>query len=91
VNNDKTSVADLLGPWIETNWESVLILRCKAAWNKPLRELTNLELATFLDQDIATERVLSLARIRVESSFEDDSEFYEGKLSEAVERVVRRG
>jgi hypothetical protein len=90
VNNDNTSVADLLGPWVETDWESGLVLRCRAAWNKPLQELTNEELATFLDQCIATDRVLPIAKIRVESNAEDDSEIYEGQLREAIERAIHR-
>jgi hypothetical protein len=45
---DQQSVADLLGPWVATDGDSGLIKRCKAAWNKPLSELTKVELAMFL-------------------------------------------
>ena len=89
MNKNKTSVEDLLGPWVDPHWESGLVLRCKAAWNKPLQELTNEELATFLDQRIATDQVLAIAKDRLGSNVDDDSEIYEGQLKEAIERVVR--
>jgi hypothetical protein len=88
-NNSNASVADLIGPWADSQWETGLILGCKAAWNKPLRELTNKELATFLRQDIAASQILPIARTRVENKVDDASEFYEGELKEAVEAVTQ--
>ena len=83
------SVADLIGPWVDSEFESGLILRCKAAWNKPLRDLTNKELATFLQQRIATIHLLPIARNRIENKVDDDTEFYEGELKETIEVVTR--
>jgi hypothetical protein len=88
VNNDKKSAADLLGPWVDPNWESGLVLRCKAAWDKPLEELTNLELATFLDQTICPEHVLPIAQNRIERKIDDETEWYEGHLKASIEQVT---
>ncbi|HUD48232.1 MAG TPA: contact-dependent growth inhibition system immunity protein [Candidatus Baltobacteraceae bacterium] len=88
-NNDNPSVADLAGPWADSDSESGLILRCKAAWNKPLRELTNKELATFLQQRIAVIHILPVAKNRIENKVADGTEFYEGELKEAIEAVTQ--
>jgi hypothetical protein len=90
VNNDKTSAADLLGPWVNPNWESGMVVRCKVAWEKPLEELTNLELATFLDQSICVERVLPIALKRVESKVDDETEYYDGHLLGSIERCTSK-
>jgi len=90
VKNDETSVADLLGPWVDPDWESGLVLRCKAAWNKPLKELTNLELATFLDEGICVEHVLPIAQKRVKLKKDDDTEYYEGHLSGSIEKCISK-
>jgi hypothetical protein len=87
LNNANKSIADLIGPWVDSEWETSLILRCKEAWNKPLKELTNKELATFLQQRIATTQILPIAKKRVENNLDDDTEFYEGELKEAIEAV----
>lgn len=78
------SIADILGPWVDSDWESGLIERCKRAWNKPLQELTNEELATLLRQDIATDRILPVAEDRINRAVDDDTEMYDGELEEAV-------
>jgi hypothetical protein len=87
---DNQSVADLLGAWVETDWESGLIERCKRAWSKPLRELTNQELATFLRQRIATAHILRVAEGRIADGVDDDTEMYEGELQAAIE-YARKG
>jgi len=89
VNNNNSSVADLVGPWVKPDWESSLILRLKAAWNKPLAHLTNKELATFLQQRIATDHILPVAKNRVENKIDDDTEFYEGELKEAIDTAIQ--
>ncbi len=78
------SLADLLGPWHEPAWESGLVARCRAAWDKPLPDLTNAELATLLRQRIATAHLLPLARARLAAGTDDDTECYEGELAEVV-------
>jgi hypothetical protein len=70
---DDLSVADLLGPWRDPDFESGLIARCRRAWNKPIRELTNEELATFLRQEIAVDALLPFAKRRVELGIDDNS------------------
>jgi hypothetical protein len=83
------SIADLLGPWQDSDFESGLIQRCKLAWNKPRQELTNEELATLLRQEIATEFILPEARYRLDNKIDDDSEMFEGELREAVQAADR--
>lgn len=78
------TIADLLGPWVEPDWNSGLIDRCRKAWTKPLRELNNDELATLLRQRIAVEHILPLARKRIEDGIDDDTELYEGELEAAI-------
>jgi hypothetical protein len=85
MQSDSQSIADLLGPWVETDWESGLVERCRGAWSKPLRELTNEELATLLRQRIATPRVLSVAESRIADGVDDDTEMYDGELEAAIE------
>jgi hypothetical protein len=78
------SIADILGPWVESDWQSGLIERCKRAWNKPLHQLTNEELATLLRQDIATDSILPIAEDRIRRTIDDNTEIYDGELEEAV-------
>jgi hypothetical protein len=85
MTTDTISVADLLGPWVEPDWDSGLIERCRNAWSKPLRDLTNQELATLLRQRFAVEQLLPIASQRVLDGFDDDTEIYEGELESAIE------
>ena len=89
MSDDSISIADLLGPWVEPDWDSGLIDRCRQAWSKPLRELTREELATLLRQRIAVEHVLPIARLRVQSGADDETEMYDGELEEAIEYANR--
>lgn len=82
---DKLSVADVLGPWVEPDWDSGLIDRCRGAWNKPFTELSREELATLLRQRIAVEHVLPIAKQRLQEAVNDDTEMYEGELAAAIE------
>lgn len=85
MSNDTISVADILGPWVEPDWESDLIERCRQAWSRPLRDLSREELATLLRQRIAVEHVLPVARQRVQSGVDDDTEMHDGELEAAIE------
>ena len=83
------SIADVLGPWHETNdFNSGLIERCRRAWTKPAKHLTNQELATLLRQKIAVDHLLPFARQRVSGGIDDDTELYEGELARAIERAT---
>ena len=84
--NNKKSIADISGPWVDSELESGLIERCKRVWNKPLIELTNEELATLLRQDIVTEFILPIAEDRVRRNLDDGTEIYDGELEEAVRK-----
>lgn len=81
------SVADILGPWVDPGFDSGLIQRCRDAWDKPLDGLTNLELATFLRQNIAVEHVLPVAKERVASNIDDDTELFDGELAEKIAQI----
>ena len=85
--NTNLSIADIVGPWIEPEWDSGLIERCRFAWSKPLRDLTNEELATLLRQRIATEHLVPIATKRIEDGYDDDTEMYEGELAEAIQSI----
>lgn len=88
-NTDNKTVADILGPWIDPDWDSGLIDRCRQAWNKPLRELSHEELATLLRQRFAVEHILPIARKRLADGIEDDSEMYDGELQAAIEYATK--
>ncbi|HTY89346.1 MAG TPA: hypothetical protein VMB80_17995 [Candidatus Acidoferrum sp.] len=85
MSNDTKSIADFLGPWVEPDWDSGLIERCRSAWSKPIRDLTNQELATFLRQRFVVEHLLPVASKRVQDGFDDDTEIYDGELESAIE------
>lgn len=87
--NDNLSVADILGPWVEPGWDSCLIARCRAAWSKPLRDLSREELATLLRQRIAVEHLLPIAKKRLEDELDDATEMFDGELQEAIEYASR--
>jgi hypothetical protein len=82
---EKLSVSDILGPWVEPDWDGGLIDRCRSAWDKPLTELSREELATLLRQRIAVEHVLPIAKQRLQDGADDDTEMYDGELVAAIE------
>jgi hypothetical protein len=86
---DNVSIANMLGPWIDPEWESGLIERCKKAWNKPLKELSNEELATLLRQRVAVQYLLPIAKKRIDDDVDDDTEMYDGELEAAIEYASR--
>ena len=86
---DSISIADILGPWSEPDWDSGLIARLREAWNKPLRDLSREELATLLRQRIAVEQILPVAKKRLAESFDDETEIFDGELQEAIEDASR--
>jgi hypothetical protein len=82
------SVADFLGPWVEPDWDSGLIARCREAWSKPLGKLSREELATLLRQRFAVEHLLPVARKKLQEA-DDDTEMFDGELAEAIEYASR--
>jgi len=77
----------LKGPGVDPGFESGLINRVRRSWDKPMKELTNEELATFLRQKIAVDHILPIAKERIETNYDDDSELYEGELLAAVKET----
>ena len=84
------SVADIVGPWVDADWESDLIKRCREVWYIPIGNLSNEMLATFLRQEIATDIVLEEASVRLRTGFNDNSEMYEGELAAAARYAIER-
>lgn len=80
------SVADIVGPWVNPDFDSGLIERCRKAWDVPIDKM----LATFLRQDIATDWILDEAYKRLEVALDDDSEIYEGELAATVQYAGER-
>jgi len=87
---NKKSVADTLGPWVDPDWDSGLVQRCRESWNVPIRELINEMLATFLRQDIATDLILEESILRLDAGYDDDSEMFDGELAEKVLEAQER-
>ncbi|HTR40822.1 MAG TPA: contact-dependent growth inhibition system immunity protein [Pseudomonadales bacterium] len=85
---EHNSLSNLLGPWIEPNWESGLITRCRDAWHKPIQNLSREELAVLLRQKIAVEHLLPIAKGKLQQT-DDGTEIFDGELAEAIEGAVR--
>ncbi|SFW83152.1 hypothetical protein SAMN03159376_04299 [Pseudomonas sp. NFACC09-4] len=83
------AVSDFLGPWNDGD-ETGLMQRSKDAWDTPLKNLSDLMVATFLTQNIAPEHLLIEAKRRMKEQERDDTEYFEGQLLEAIERVQSR-
>jgi len=56
---------------------------------KPIDQLSDLELATVLEQDIGAAHILPEALRRLNRNQPDDTEYFEGQLKEAVERKTK--
>lgn len=84
------SVADVVGPWVDPDFKSGLIERCKQFWSVPVEQLPDLMIATYLNQNIARCLMLDEARRRLASGLGDDSELYDGQLHEALERASEK-
>ena len=85
---EPASVADVEGPWVDPNFDSGLIERCKRGWNTPVGELTNELLATYLRQKIALSLVVPEARKRIAAKFVDDAELYDEELENALKSAT---
>ncbi len=78
------TVAAVEGPWVEPEFKSGLIERCKRGWNTPVGELTNELLATYLRQKIALRLVVPEAKKRLAAGYVDGTELYEEELPNAL-------
>jgi hypothetical protein len=81
------SVADVEGAWVDSDFDSGLIERCKRYWNIPATELSNEMLATYLRQRIAVQLIVPEAQRRLDAGIDDGSEMYQGELAEALRRA----
>lgn len=82
------SVADIVGPWADSNFPSGLIERCKRFWTTPVEQLPDLMVATYLNQDIARPLMIAEAHRRLTSASSDGSELHDGQLREALDRAL---
>ena len=80
-------MSEVVGPWEESEVETSLIARCRDAWEKPIAELSSLEIATFLGQRLAVEHLLPFGKKKIEASFDDGSELYDGHLARSIEEA----
>jgi hypothetical protein len=80
------SLEELDGVWAEPDVQTGLILRCHAARKKPISNLTDLELATLLNQGIGVVHILPEAKNRITSAQPDDTEMFDGQLAEAIKQ-----
>ena len=85
------SLEQIEGVWGKPEFESGLVLRCHAARKKPIDKLSDLELATLLNQDIGVKHILPEAIRRLAKDQPDDTEYFTGQLKEAVERKTQQG
>ena len=87
--SNETTVESIEGPWIDSEFESSLISRCKNAWKKPITDLTNQELSTFLRQRIAVTTLRPIAENRIKIKFEDGTEQFDEELEEALKYATK--
>ncbi len=83
------SLEQIEGVWPEPEFNSGLVLRCHTARKKPIDQLSDLELATLLNQDIGVAHILPEAIRRLSRNQPDDTEYLEGQLKETVERKTQ--
>jgi hypothetical protein len=80
------SLEQIEGKWDEPEFDSGLVMRCHAARKKPIDQLSDLELATLLNQNIGVKHILPEAIRRVAQNQPDDTEYFTGQRKEAVEQ-----
>ncbi len=88
--SEHKTLAEIVGPWEEPEFESGLIDRLRDAWSKPISTLTNHELATCLRQNIAPENLMPIARDHVRQRVDDQSEIDDGELARAIDETDYR-
>ena len=81
---EQRSVRDIEGPWVEPEFDSSLVQRCRENWAVAIGQVTNKVLATFIRQRIGLTIVAPEAQCRVKARYDDDSETYDGELASAL-------
>ena len=84
------TLVEVIGPWVDPNFDSGLIKTCREAWHKPFASLSRREVAVLLRQKIAAPHLLPVATALLESE-DDDTEIYEGELSRAIVFAKKNG
>ena len=79
------SIKDIEGEWVDPDFNSSLIERCRENWSKPINELSNYVLATFLRQKLGLSITISEAKKRIEVNYIDGTELYDEELENALE------
>lgn len=83
------SVSTIVRPW-QGDASTGLMQRCRDSWEISLSELSDLMVATFLNQQIAVVEMLEEAESRLKRTKRDDTEYFEGQLLEALTRAKER-
>ena len=83
------SVADVEGPWVDVNWESGVMERCRRYWTTPISKVPDDALVTYLNQGFARELVIAEARSRVHAGRFDGTEWLDGQLAESLTRALQ--
>jgi hypothetical protein len=86
---EMSSVADEEGPWMDPDFESSLIQRCRLNWYVPIGKLSNYALATFIRQKTALGLVVPEARRRLAARYRDGTELHDKELAVAVAAALR--
>jgi hypothetical protein len=86
---ESRSVADVEGPWVEPDFDSGLIERCRKNWSIPVGKLSNYALSTFLRQRFALQIVIPEGQRRLQVKFVDGTELYDDELINAVQEALK--
>lgn len=83
------SVSAIVGPW-QGDASTELMQRCRDSWEMSLSELSDLMVATFLNQQIAMVEMLKEAESRLKRTERDHTEYFEGQLLQALAEAKKR-
>ena len=85
----KLSVRTIIGPW-QGDAPTGLMQRCRDSWDISLSDLSDLMVATFLNQQIAEVEMRGEAEFRLKHKDRDDTEYFDGQLLEALLNARKR-
>lgn len=83
------SVHAVIGDW-QGDATSGLMQRCRDNWDIPICDLTDLMVATFLNQQVAETQMREEAEFRLKNRERDDTENFDGQLVEALANATLR-
>jgi len=85
---EKRTIADIVGPWIEPDFNSSLTERCRNNRPVPVGTISNSVMATFIRQRIALSIVIPEAQGRIVAGFEDGTEILDDELLIAISEIL---